>query len=76
MVGRTPYLNNMMVFMVSNTVGAQSATHTLEAVHVALTSFAGISMDFAVQEEARLQQWLQPCRPYLLLMLFLFLLPY
>lgn len=62
--------------MVSNTVGAQGATHTIEAVHVALTSFAGISMDFAVQEEGGLQQWLQPWWPNLLLTLFLFLVPY
>jgi len=60
-----------MVSMVSSTVGAQSATNTIEAVHIALTGFAGISMDFAVHEEASLQQWLQPCWRYLLVFLFL-----
>lgn len=48
--------------MVGETRGAQGVAHAVQTVHIALT-LVGDAVDAAGDEEARLQQGLQPWRP-------------
>lgn len=61
MVRRPPYLNNVMVSVVNEAIGAESIPHTIQAEHVAFT-LTGISMKLARSEVVGLEHWTQPWR--------------
>ena len=55
-------LNNAMVSVVGETVRAQGVSGAIQAVEVAL-ALVGDAVESAGDEEARIQQGLQPWRP-------------
>ena len=57
----------MILVVLSEAEGAESAVHTIQAVHVAL-ALVGMGVHLALNEESLFQQRLQPRRPPLLLL--------
>lgn len=58
-------LNNMMILVLRQAVGAQGVPGTVQTVHIAF-ALVRVAMDFAVMEEAGSQERLQPRRPKIL----------
>ena len=56
-------LKDMMIFVVDQTIRAESIANAIQAIQVAFV-FIGISMNFAWNEVVGSQQWFQPWRTH------------